>query len=52
MKALGDGSAMFFMFGIYTMAWLMKCMLSFSNYQPDMEQQEHVNIRRFQMNPK
>lgn len=52
MKALSNRSAMFFRFGIYTMAWLMKCMLSFSNYQPDMEQQEHVNIRRFPENPK
>lgn len=48
MKALSDGSAMFFMFVIYTMALLMKCMLSFNNYQDNMEQQEHVNIRKIQ----
>ena len=51
MKALSDGSAMFFMFVIYTLALLMKCMLSFNNYQPNMEQQEHVNIRKFQISP-
>lgn len=46
MRALSNTSAMFFMFVIYTMALLMKCMLSFDNYQPNMEQQEHVNIRK------
>lgn len=50
MKALSDRSAMFFMYVIYTMALLMKCMLSFNNYQSSMEQQEHVNIRKFQIN--
>lgn len=49
MKALSNGSAMLFMFVIYTMA-LLKCMLSFNKYQPNMEQQEHVNTRKFQIN--
>lgn len=38
------------MFIIYTMALLMKCMLSFSNYQANMEQQEHINIWKLQPN--
>lgn len=50
MKALSNRSAMFFMFGIYTMALLMKCMLSVNNVRPNMKQQEHVNTRKFHMN--
>lgn len=50
MKALSNGSAMLFMFVIYTMALLMKYMLCFNNYQLNMEQHEHVNIRKFQIN--
>ena len=30
----------------------MKCMPSFINYQPNMKQQEHVNIGKFQINQK
>lgn len=45
MKALSKGSAMFFMFIIYTMALLMKCMLSFNNYEANMEQQEHSHLK-------
>lgn len=53
MKALSNRSAMFFMFVIYTMASsMMKCMLSFNNYHPNMEQQEHINVRKFQIKQK
>lgn len=45
-------SAMFFMFVFYIMALLMKCMLSFNNYQANMEQQEHINVRKFLMDQK
>lgn len=44
-------SAMVFMSVLYTMAILMKCMLSFSKYQPNMKQQEQVNIRKVQIIP-
>lgn len=44
-EALSNRSAMFSMVVIYTMALLMKCMLSSNNYQANMEQQEHINIR-------
>lgn len=37
MKALTKRSAMLFMSVIYTMALLMKCMLSFNNFQPNMK---------------
>jgi len=50
MKALCNEVQCFFMLVIYTMALLMKCMLSFNNYQANMEQQEHINIRKTQMN--
>lgn len=40
MKALSNGSAMFFMFVIYTMASSMKCMPSFNNQRANMKQQE------------
>lgn len=52
MKALSNRSAMFFMFVIYMMALSMKCMLSFNNYHPNMEQQEHINVRKFQIKQK
>lgn len=52
MKALSNGSAVLFMFLIYTMALLMKCMLSFNNYQSTVKQQEHINIRKVQINQK
>lgn len=47
MKALSNGSAMFFMFVIYTMALWMKCMLSFNNYQADMETtKKHADVKK------
>lgn len=49
MRALSNISAMFFMFLIYTMALLMKCMPSLNKHQPNMVRQEHVYIRKSQM---